>query len=181
MGRIAIVIATERVVDEGAHALDVVCDPNGGNLVTASHFSACGEDAPPLNGDTAALEDSTGAGAEQVAGYIDTRNAGVAAPGEKRIYARDAAGSIVAEIHLKGSGSIRIENSAGGFLEIGDSGTVTINGVTIDSTGNIVAPGEVTAMAIAAPIALSKHTHATAAVGAPSPPIPYPPPPPEEP
>ena len=170
MSRIAIVISSERVIDEGAHALDVKCDPNDGETLTAAHFADSGDDSPPLPGDTVALEDSTGAGAEQVSGYIDPLNAGVALPGEKRIYARDEDGNIVAEIHIKRSGSILIENGEGTF-EIADSGTVTINGVTIDPDGNINAPGDVTAKADSTPVKLSTHLHPTAMgpSGAPTP------------
>lgn len=170
MGRLAIVISSARGTEEGSHVLEVKCDPNDGDIVTAAHFSASGDDAPPLPGDTAALEDSTGEGAEQVSGYLDTRNAGLAAPGEKRIFARDPDGNIVAEVHLFGSGTLRIEN-AEGFIEIADSGTVSINGVTIDPNGNISAPGEVTAKASAAPVNLSTHLHPTA-MGPSSPPTP---------
>jgi hypothetical protein len=125
VGRIAEVLSTERTTGAGVHALDVKCDPGGGANVTAQLFAASGDDAPPLPGDYVALEDSAGAGRQQVSGCSDVRNAGTAAPGEKRIFARDADGNIVCEIHLKNGGSISIEN-AEGSLVLQDDGTVIV-------------------------------------------------------
>lgn len=164
MGRTAVVVSTERVVDQGVHALEVKIDPGGGAIVTAEHFADVGSDSNPLPGDEVALESSSGAGSAQVSGYSDTRNAGTSQPGEKRIYARNAQGTVVAELWLKGNGDVDVRSIASG-------GKITLNGVEIDQQGNITAPGEVTAKSAspATAVKLSTHTHPTG-VGPTSPP-----------
>lgn len=165
MGRVAEVLAFERVTDEsGAHVDEVKVDPGGGAITTAEHFGAAGDDAPPLPGDYAALEETSGAGREQCTGYLDPKNEGRAAPGEKRIYARDAQGVLVADIWLKGNGDVELKSIRAGSK-------IILNGVEIDQTGNITAPGEVTAMGAAVPVNLSTHLHPTA-MGPTSPPTP---------
>lgn len=172
MGRVAEVLSTKRVNDEAGHGVDVKVDPAGGNPSTVPHFADPGDDSLPLPGDFAALEDSAGSGAEQVAGYADTRNVGKAAAGEKRIYGRSSSGTPVCEIWLKGDGTIVITNDGGSF-EMAPSGAVTINGVVIDPDGNVSVPGEVTAMAESpgTSVTLSQHIHPTG-VGPSSPPTP---------
>jgi hypothetical protein len=171
MGRHAFVQAFERVTDDdGAHVGEVKIDAGANEIATVEHFGNCGDDAPPLQGDVAALEDSVGAGGEQATGYLDIRNEGKAAQGEKRIYARDKDGNVVAEIWLKGSGSITIENGSG-HVTIGDDGNVDINGVKIDTDGNLVAKGEVTAKGETPGTAVSLSTHLhNSAMGPVSPP-----------
>ena len=151
MGRIGEVLSSRRVHDEDGHGLDVQCDPTGGAIVTAPVFGPSGTDAVPLPGDFAALEDSAGAGAEQATGFANVKIEGKAGPGEHRIYARRADGSLAIELWLKSDGT----------LVIGSGGDVTINGVTITAQGEIRAPGEVTAMASspATQVGLSTHVH----------------------
>lgn len=176
MSRQALVVRSERVSDpEAGVGLDVVVDPGGVNTTTAPHYANVGDDAPPLPGDYAALGESSGTGAEHITGYADTKNAGKALPGEKRIYARSATGDVKVELWLKGDGSIVISNGEGSFA-MAPSGDVTINGVVISKAGAISAPGEVTAMAAtpATAISLTKHAHLTAGTGAPSGPVPFP-------
>ena len=74
------------------------------------------------------------------------------------------------ELWLKGDGSLVIENGAG-KLELAPNGDVTINGVVIDTNGNVAAPGDVTAMAAGPSVHLSSHVHPTG-VGPSSPPTP---------
>jgi hypothetical protein len=125
MGRIAEVLSVER---SGAGAL-VKVDPGGGANVSAEHFGDSGDDSLPLPGDFTALEESAGAGAEQVSGYHDSKNEGKAKPGEKRIYSRSTAGTPVAEIYLRDDGRIVIEvlKTGGASLLIKSAGTVVID------------------------------------------------------
>lgn len=139
MSRLAIVLSVERVQDDGGHGVDVKCDPSGGNLITAPHFTSPGEDSLPLAGDSVGLSASSDS-AEHAAGYADTRNTGVAQPGEKRIYARDADGVVVASVYLRGDGKVEIEAPAGLTIR----GDVRIEG-KLDTTGAIAAAGAVTA------------------------------------
>lgn len=162
MGRTAEVRRVERATDAGGFGVDLVCDPGGGRSVTVPFYTTPGVDALPLPGDTVALEDTSGMGCEMGVGTGDTRNAGTAATGEVRLYARDAAGNVKAELWLKGDGSAVFANALG-RIELGANGTVTINGVTIDPAGNIVTTGEVTAKAAtpATAVNLSTHLHGT--------------------
>jgi hypothetical protein len=86
-----------------------------------------GVDALPLPGDTVALEDSSGTGCEQATGYADTRNAGKAAPGEVRLYSRDASGAVMGDVWLKGDGSI-VATNAGGSLTLSAVGVLSVAG-----------------------------------------------------
>lgn len=161
MGRVAIVLSFERGEDQdGAPKSEIKCDPGGGANITAAHFAPPGCDAPPLPADMVALEQSTGAGLEQASGYQDPMNAGKALPGEHRLYARDDDGNVVCEFHLKGTGSLRLENGKG-FIDLAADGVVDINGVKFSTTGALVAPGEVTANGASAPVKLSTHLHPT--------------------
>ena len=161
MSRVGIVQRTQRVVDEDGHGVDVVCDPTGGQNVTVPHYAAPGDDALPLPGDSAAIEDSAGAGAEQAVGYADTRNEGKAAPGEKRLYARDTTGQVVGEVWLKGDGAIVAEN-AGGTVTLSPDGVLTVG-------GSSKAPG--LADAIADIVVELRTAINTVAAGLPAPPL----------
>jgi hypothetical protein len=108
-GKLAKVVSFER---RGAEE-DVVVDTGGGALVTAAHLGGAGEDSPPLPGDVASLDDSSGTGNQQVTGYHDPRNTGKADDGEKRIYGRNAAGEVVAEVWLKGDGTVLVQGKIG--------------------------------------------------------------------
>lgn len=178
MGEIAIVESSERAEDEGAKVLEVQCDPGGGALVTAEHYSPPGDDSRPLPGDTVALQDSAGAGRMQTAGYLDAKNEGKSGPGEKRLYARDSSGTVVAEFWLKGNGDIDVKS-----LKAGSK--ITLNKLEIDQDGNVTTPGKVAAAEVAADghvtagaatpaaVKLLTHTHPVpAGPGTSSPPTP---------
>lgn len=176
MGRTAVVLSSAHVVDGGGHGVDVTYDPDGGRNATAPSFTSPGVDALALPGDSVALEDSSGTGCEQATGYADTANAGKAAPGEVRLYARDSSGAVVLELWLKGDRSMHVTNGLGSF-EMASNGAVTINGVTIDALGNISTPGDVTALSDSVPVTLATHVHLSASPGsatgpAISPPVP---------
>jgi hypothetical protein len=105
--RIATVVTVERDND-GPPTLDVRVD-SAGDSNTTDHFDSAGVDAPPLPGDSVLLVQQDGEGEEAVSGYHDPKNAGVAEPGERRTYARDAEGTLVCEVWLKKDGSVHIE------------------------------------------------------------------------
>lgn len=133
MGRLGEVLDFERAED----GPETKVDCGGGEIITAAHFDSAGVDAPPLPGDTAALEDSTGTGAQQVSGYQDTQNEGAASPGEVRFYARNSAGAIMAELWLKGDGTIEFSNLAGAG-KLNPDGSAEINGAKVTLTGDVI-------------------------------------------
>jgi hypothetical protein len=171
-GSRGVVVKVERV----ASGVDVTVDL-GEDTVTAEHYTPPGVDALPQVGDEVVVEEAEGQGDRTVSKYQPPAAVeGVAAEGEHRVYARDASGAVVCEIHLKGSMEISLGNAAGG-IQIRPDGTVVINGVEISPLGAIVAPDEITAMAVtpAAPlpsaVTLSQHIHPTG-VGPSGPPQP---------
>lgn len=171
MGLIAKLLSFGRVqTEEGANVSDVKIDPGGGANITAQHFGPPGDDSYPLPDDYVAVVPAGGSGTESAVGYIDTENQAQALAGEKRLYSRDANGAVKTVIWLKNDGSLVIQNGAG-TIQMATGGTVTINGVTIDTNGNIVAPGEVTAMNGPSSVKLSTHLHPTA-MGPSDPPTP---------
>lgn len=147
----------ERVTkDDGIQLTEVKVDVGGGQLFTLVHVDSCGEDAPPLPEDSAAMSDSTGQGTVRSAGYTDTKNAGVALGGEKRFYARSPAdGSVICSGWLHGDGMIEFESLKTGVC-------FKFGLVTIDDQGNILTPGEVTAKAGTPQlVTLTQHIHPT--------------------
>lgn len=111
--------------------IDVKADRGSNDNVTAQHFSSPGDDSLALPGDYCALSGATGTGRQTAVGYRDGKNGGLAAPGEKRIYARDAGGAVVCEMWLKNDGTINISSVASGS-------DVFINGVKIPADGSDV-------------------------------------------
>ena len=126
-------IVSEVLAADGS---DIKSDRGSGDNVTAQHFTAPGDDSRPLPGDYASLSDAAGTGNQTATGYHDPKNPPKAEPGEKRIYARDSTGAVVAEMWLKASGDILISNGPGVFTMLAD-GSVNINGLVISPDGEI--------------------------------------------
>lgn len=125
--------------DDGAE-IDV--DLGGGDLTPADVFASPGEDSPPLKGDDAALVDVEGASDTFAAVAFADDTPRVAEPGEKRTYARDSSGAVVAEIHMRGDGSVSIERTGGTSVTVGADDSLTVDGpfgasITMSSTGAI--------------------------------------------
>lgn len=109
----------------GVSVTDVKMDPGGGPIVTAEHFQPAGDDSPALPGDYGYAAPGPQAGRYAVVGYVDSFNAPKAVPGEKRLYARDAAGATVGAVWLKGDGTILTENDLG-LTELRPDGSLLI-------------------------------------------------------
>lgn len=188
MGRIAKVLSFVRAVRNGAQVSEAKGDPGGGPNTTSAHYSAPGDDGFPLGTDYMLLVPLPGEGREAAAGYLDPKNAGKAARGEKRIYSRDASGAAIADVWLKSDGTI-VAAGPSGTLTIAPDGTITsenpgatftvgasgsilgangsgsfeltaggafeVNGVTIDTAGNITSPAQIGAAVVAATTGLS--------------------------
>lgn len=122
----------------------------GGDDVIAEHFEPAGDDSPPLPGDSMAVEEGPGTGAEHVTGYHDpsAATARQAAPGEKRIYSRAGQDVLAATVWLKADGTVLIRSElapAGGTFEINPAtGEITMNGkATVDALGEVKAKTDV--------------------------------------
>ena len=120
-----------------AEGKDVKVDRGSSDNVTAKHFSDPGNDSLPLPKDYSALSNASGTGRQTAVGYRDSKNAGKASPGEKRIYSRSNDGTEIAEVWLKNSGEISITNGVGVFTML-PNGDVVINGVRILADGSDV-------------------------------------------
>ena len=126
-------------------------DRKGDNNIVEM-FQSAGDDSPPLPGDNVALVGSQRQGGRLAVGVIDNKNAGTAIAGEKRIYARDSAGAVVSELHLKADGSFILKNTAATYLlaiDAAGAATLTCAGLTVDTPlstfiGDVVVDGGIT-------------------------------------
>lgn len=166
MGLIGQLLQFVRGNVEGAPVADAVIDAGGGDHISAPHYACPGDDSQPLAGDFVATTEGGGSGGASAVGYLDAANAGVAAPGEKRIYSRKADGSVAAVVHLKADGEVLIESvegaiviqlSAAGIVRIGSAGaakgvarlgdtvrvTVPANTFLVAANGGVLNPAPV--------------------------------------
>jgi hypothetical protein len=162
MPRLAFVVSFERSDEEGAKVALLKVD-TGGDTITVYHHGDIGDDSQPLPNDTVVLDEAE----ENVVSYADTVNAGKAGPGDKRIYARKADGSMAVELWLKANGSTLLANENGRW-ELAANGDVTINGVVIKADGSVTTPktieasGEITAKAGGTEsVTMTGHVHPT--------------------
>jgi hypothetical protein len=153
VGLIGRVLSFVAKVRHSANVVDVEVKAGGMPLLTAEHFSAPGDDSAPLDGDYVILSDVAPMGRKVVVGYLDARNAPMAAKGEKRIYARGTSG-VVGSVWLKADGSVTVANTLGSFALSAD-GTINLNGVTISPTGEVTVPASLTL----AGHEIAAHTH----------------------
>ena len=103
---------------------DVKIDTGGGDSAVADGFGPSGDDSPPLPGDTAAGVEGVESGTRQITGYDDPNNSPVAEKGARRLTARNSDGVQVAEIWIKGDGSITIKGVGPGSGEVNLAGAV---------------------------------------------------------
>jgi len=151
------VLGYERTERRGAKVADVEADAGGGDVVTAEHYQPAGDDAQPLPDDYAVTVPGAGSGREVAVAFLDPVNTGEAAPGERRIYARDSEGAPVAWVHLRADGSATVENDSGALV-LTPAGDVEVSGdLTVE--GGIQAGGDVVADKDGTAISLLNHTH----------------------
>ena len=139
--RIGEVVQLERDVNsQGAKIDKVMLDMGGGinNHIEGKFYTTLGDDSNPLPLDYGVLTPTNkdGGGSGLVTGFLDIISDKKAEPGEKRIYARDSTGQPVAEIYLKKDGSLLISNGSGN-VDLLANGNINLNGVVIDTSGNI--------------------------------------------
>lgn len=167
MGLVGNILSFVGIEVEDIKISEVKLDPDGGSIITATHFSTPGEDSTPLTTDSVVVVDIQGSGKKAAVGYVDPKNSKKSTAGEKRIYGRDPdTGSEVNEVWLKEDGSVIISNSNGSFelkidgsikgingsgsFELEAAGDFVVNGAKITAAGDVVsATGK----------SLSTHTH----------------------
>lgn len=166
MARIGRVLSLTRVTREGAKLSDVKVRTDGGAALTLDHTGAPGDDCPPLPGDYVAIVPGEGTGRGTAVGYVDPKNQGTAAPGEKRYIGRNAEAVEVCELYLQSDGAASLSNANGsvvlgadgsitlsspeGSIGLTAAGSVSINGAVVSSVGEI---------SNAIGIILGTHTH----------------------
>lgn len=142
MGLIARVLSFIREVrPSGAQVSYAKFQAGSEPTLRGEHFAPPGDDSHPLPGDYCYSSRQRATGRWAVLGYLDARNAPEAEPGERRFYSRNADGEIQAVVWLKADGAIELSNAEGSIL-LQSGGTVVINGVQIDPSGNITGPGD---------------------------------------
>ena len=139
MGRIGRLLSFIRVVRNGAKLSDVKVDIGGGEVLTGEHVHPSGEDAFPLPDDQIVAIPVAQTGRIVIIGYVEPDAVQKAQAGEKRIYARNGDRVEVVELWLQADGSATLSNDNGSF-ELRVDGTINLNGVTIDPSGNVVVP-----------------------------------------
>ena len=169
MGRIGTVLSW------AARALSgyVKYDPGGGAIRQGLRFSDSGVDAPPLAQDSVYAAATQSKGRTAAVGFIDTKNASTAAPGERRTYARSASGVPTITQHLQNDGTASLTNDAGsitlgadgsstltneaGTITLGADGSHTLENdagnITLLATGDIIATNGVSVFSLIAAIA----------------------------
>ena len=162
MGLIVKILSfARRIKSNGVKLSEVKGDDGGGNVRTAEHYGPVGDDSVPLLTDKAIGVEIPRTGGIAIVGYLDPLNDTVAQAGEKRVFARDPdSGGIVCNIYLKNDGSIIGANDNGSF-ELEAGGDFKINGLTIDSSGNINGSGTIamTGDIVAGTVSLKTHVH----------------------
>lgn len=182
MGLIADILNFARVNINGRDYSESTVNPGGGANITIVHYADPGDDSSPLPGDKVAGMPTQRSGSAIAVAYLDLKNLMKAQPGDKRIYSRDSAGNQVAEVWLKNNGDIIVDNGEGIFSVLADGtisgvnqngsfalvpgGNFVVNGVTIDTGGNITTLGDVTANEVTASgVVLTTHIHSGVETG----------------
>ena len=89
--------------DDDAEIAEGRFDLGGGDMVTAIDYQPSGHDSQPEPGDFGILVPASESGSYVIAGWVDPWNAGVAKPGEVRLYARSET-SVVGALHITTDG-----------------------------------------------------------------------------
>jgi len=159
VGFIAKILSSVRTLKRGHKNVDVKVDGHGGANVTADLFLPPGYDALPMDGDFAVQVKGERAGQAATVGTID-QTVKKSAKGEGRLYSRNAAGVLKAEVWLKADGTITGNNANGSFV-LQAGGAFVVNGVTIATDGTITGVKSLTAtdQVTAAGVTMTGHKH----------------------
>lgn len=137
---------------------DVTVTPNQLDTTTTELLSAPGDDSPPLPGDFGLKTPVSPQGDSTISAFSRPESEQMSAPGEKRIYARNADGETVCYVHLKADGAFDVLNMSGKGIKAAADGTIDINGVVISPDGAIEAPSSIDAKSVAAETSLKVAT-----------------------
>lgn len=170
MGLITKLLSFSRTTPNGANTPEVKVDSGGGVTHQSELFQTANIDSVPLPGDYVATVRVQRKGGEVAVGVIDPNQDATAEGGEFRAYSRDDTQEL-AQIHIKNDASILLENdsvevtlladgsaaiiNSGGGIQLLPDGTVDINGVIFDPSGNVVGPIAITAQTVVGVVALS--------------------------
>lgn len=113
-------------------------DAGSDDVGTAEGFYPPGIDAPPLPGDDMAMVDGPGTGEQTALGYSDGTTK-KSAGGEFRAYSRDSGGAVAAELHMKGDGTVTI-NDGSDMVALASLVEALIQGI-IDAITNAIPAG----------------------------------------
>jgi len=134
----------------GSKHIEAVVDAGGGDLVTADYFAPSGYEFEPLEGDYVLMVPMIGTGRWSIMGTIDPGLTDrLVQSGDTRIYARNAAGDIVASVWVRSTGEIQGFND-NGYFRLRSDGVVEANNATIPTDGDVITSDG---------ISLRNHTH----------------------
>lgn len=136
-GRVAIFRGLRRAVRFTARVTLATFRPDGASAQEGEQFGPAGDDYHPLQGDYLAIVDVPRQNGGVVVGAVDPVNPGQAEPGERRIYARDGSGAVIATIWAYNDGRVRVFNGNGGATLAADgSATVTTPSSSLAMSAN---------------------------------------------
>jgi hypothetical protein len=153
VGRIGQIV---EVLDGGR---SVKVDLGSGQVVTAQWSTLPGDDTRPIVNDSVYLGALPGSGRWVVLGGIDPKDTRDAGAGERRMYARDSGGDLVAAVWVKSDGSVIITTGAGDHEFNADGSVDFANGASITAAGDVLTK---------LGISLQTHTHLSSSPGNPS-------------
>lgn len=143
MGLIATILDFLSVNRNNANINDVTVKSGGNYNITAEQYIAI--DKQPLKTDYAFLVQDSGTGRHVVLGYIDPINTNEANEGEEGLKGRSPeGGAVVCRVFVRNDGSVQINNENGNFV-LNPNGDFNLNGVIIDTQGNITTPASISA------------------------------------
>lgn len=137
MGRLAVVTQFLRETFGGRQVSEVVSDPGAGADITSQMIQPSGFESQPLPEDYVHLTEDSGSGRELAAGFVDAFVDPVTEAGEVRVYSRNGSGGLQAWARLNKDGTGFLGNANGG-ITLNVNGSVTINGITFSSSGQLI-------------------------------------------
>ncbi len=147
MGRIGRVLSYIYGALNGDTVADIKTDLGGGDNRETWHAEPANQTSRPLAQDLVVAVPVPGAGRHVAVAFIDPANPQDIEQGEHKTYARDGEGAVVCHVYLNAEGTVEVQATRAinllndnGYVNLGSSGEVDINGVIIDTSGNVTLP-----------------------------------------